>query len=255
MGTPLRPAVLLVIASIPLFCCAQSGSLSLDEIVSRMQQAHAAERDRGLAYVVTREYQLGAAGAQQPSSQVLAQVSFVPPSQKQYAIVKAEGNERGARIVRKVLDHEISMAAGGQPHEISRANYGFALLGRESLDGRDCYVLQLSPKRDAVELIRGRAWVDAQDFQIRRIDGETAKSPSFWIKNVHLTLNFGEVNGVWLETATQATADVRLAGPHVLTSRELDVQTGSVAAKLSKPRDPRRRQPNIVADTAAWVAH
>ena len=51
----------------------------------------------------------------------------------------------------------------------------FALLGRETIDGHDCYVLQLSPKREAVELVRGKAWVDASNFELRRIAGETCQ--------------------------------------------------------------------------------
>lgn len=219
-----------------------------------MQQARAADRERNVAYTVTREYRLAPAGAVQPSSQVVAEVSFVPPAEKQYTIVKSEGNDRGTGIVRRILDHETLMASHWQPHDISPANYDFALLGHEAIDGHDCYVLQLQPKRAAVELVRGKAWVDAGSFEVRRIAGEMAKSPSVWVKKVDVTLNYGNVNGVWLETSTEASADVRLAGTHVLTSRELDVSTATYSARASKPQT--RRQPSRpLADTAAWVAH
>ena len=74
-----------------------------------------------------------------------------------------------------------------------------------------------------------------KSFDIRRIAGETAKSPSFWIKKLNVTLNYGEVNGVWLQTSTQAVADVRVAGPHVLTSRELDVQSCDLQREAQSP--------------------
>jgi Outer membrane lipoprotein-sorting protein len=256
VNAQMRPAVLLVaaIAAATLTCHAQSASLTVDQIVSRMEQARAADRTQTVAYTVTRQYQLGPEGAPKPSSQVVAEVSFVPPSEKQYSIVRSEGNDRGEGIVRRILDHEAMMASDWQPHDISSANYNFALLGRETLDGRDCYVLQLSPKRDAVELVRGKAWVDANSFEVRRIDGETAKSPSFWIKNVKVTINYGQVNGVWLETSTQAVADVRVAGPHVLTSRELDVKTSTVSARNLKPKTRGSSATHIAADTAVWVA-
>jgi Outer membrane lipoprotein-sorting protein len=253
----MRPAVLFVITlgAASTIAYAQSQDLSLNQIVSRMEQARAAERQQNVAYMVKREYQLSAAGAAKATADVVADVSFFPPTEKQYVIVKSEGNDRGAGIVRRILDHEVAMANHWQPHEVSSANYDFALLGREVLDGRDCYVLQLTPKREAVELLRGKAWVDAANFSIRRIEGETAKSPSFWVKNLKVTINYGQVNGVWLETSTQAVADVRLAGTHVLTSRELDVQTASLTARATKPAVPRRNRDRVVADTAAWVAH
>lgn len=252
----MRPAILLVAAVLAatLSCYAQSANLTLDQIVSRMEQARAADRAESVAYTVTREYQLAPAGAPKPSSDVVAEVSFVPPTDKQYTIVKSEGNDRGTGIVRRILDHETVMASHWQPHDISSANYNFALLGRETIDGHDCYVLQLAPRRDAVELVRGKAWVDARDFEIRRIEGETAKSPSIWIKKVNVELNYARVNGVWVETSTHALADVRVAGPHVLTSRELDLRTSSVSARATKSKPPRRNAAHIAADTAAWVA-
>ncbi len=251
----LSALLLTALVAAPIVSYAQSGTLNVEQIVTRMQRARAAERNQSVAYTVTREYQLARAGAPKPASDVVAEVSFVPPAEKQYTIVRSEGNDRGAGIVRRILDHETMMAGHWQPHDISPANYDFALLGRESIDGSDCYVLQLSPKRDEVELVRGKAWVDAADFDIRRIEGETARSPSMWVKKVNVTINYGKVNGVWLETSTQAVADVRFAGPHVLTSKELDVRTGTISARVNKPKTTHQSRDHIAADAAAWIAH
>jgi outer membrane lipoprotein-sorting protein len=243
-------------ATIPLFSWGQAQTLRLDQILTRMAQTRAAEHDHSVAYTVTREYQLTAQGAAQADSQVVAQVNFTPPAAKDYTIVKSQGGDRGTGIVRKVLDHESSMAGQAQAHEVSAQNYNIALVGRETIDGHDCYVLQLSPKREAVELVRGTAWVDASNFELRRIAGKTAKSPSFWIKNLNVTINYGEVKGVWLQTSTQATADVRIAGPHVLTSRELDVRTATFDARAQAPAKVFTRRSNAhhaVADAATWV--
>ncbi len=256
--SPITRLVVLAISTLaawPLLCWSQTANLRLDQILAQMQQARAAEHDRSIAYTVTREYQLLAQGSNKANSSVVAQVSFVPPTQKDYTIIKAEGSDRGTGIVRKVLDHETSMATHSDGHELTPANYDFALLGRETIDGHDCYVLSISPKREAVELVRGKAWVDASSFNIRRIAGETAKNPSFWIKNLNVTLNYGEVNGVWVQTSTQAVADVRVAGPHVLTSRELDVQRATYSAKAQAPSMIRsQRSRHDVANAATWVA-
>jgi hypothetical protein len=209
-----------------------------------------------VAYTVTREYQLTVQGAGQSDAQVVAQVNFTPPGTKDYTIVKSQGGDRGTGIVRKVLDQESSMAGHSQSHEVNTQNYNIALAGRETIDGHDCYVLQLTPKRETVELVRGKAWVDARSFELRRIAGKTAKSPSFWIKNLDVTVNYGEVKGVWLQISTQATADVRIAGPHVLTSRELDVQTATFSASAQAPAKASSRRMNAhrtVADAATWV--
>ncbi len=261
VSMPMRPAILvsLLLAAVSVLCPAQSSNLDVNQIVSRMAQVRAAERGHSPAYTVTRDYQLSSAGASQPTSEVLAEISFVPPGQKDFVIVKSQGSDRGTGIVHRILEHEASMASHWQPYELSSANYDFALLGREAIAGHDCYVLQLSPKRQAAELVRGKAWVDAQEFQVRRIEGETAKSPSFWIKNVQVSISYDAINGVWLETSTRATADVRVAGPHVLTSRELDVRTATFDARAKQPAAPnsnvqRRNRQRLAADTATWVA-
>jgi len=243
--------------TVSLSCWGQSRALTLEEILHRMQTAEAESRDPNVAYTVTREYQLSAQGARQPSSQVVAEVSFVPPAAKEYVIVKSEGSDRGAGIVRKVLEHETQMSRHSEQHELTSRNYDFALLGQETIAGHDCYVLQLLPKRQAVELVRGRMWVDAGNFAVRRIEGETAKSPSMWIKDVRVTVEFGQVNGVWLQTSTRAVAEVRFVGPHVLTSRELDVRTAEVSAQAqstSRLRWQRAGRRHTSADTATWLA-
>ena len=254
----MRMAIYLAsfLATIPLLSWSQGQTLRLDQILGRMDQVRATERDRSVAYTVTREYQLSGQGSTRADSQVVAQVNFIPPGAKEYSIVKAQGSDRGTGIVRKVLDHESSMAGNPQAHELSAQNYNFTLVGREMVDGHDCYVLQLAPKRDSSDLVRGQAWVDARDFEIRRIAGQTAKSPSFWIKNLNITIDYGEVKGVWLQTSTTATADVRVAGPHTLSSRALDVQTATFSAKAQPPRtrNQRANARRTVADTAAWVA-
>ncbi|MGA2373192.1 MAG: outer membrane lipoprotein-sorting protein [Candidatus Korobacteraceae bacterium] len=258
--SPTRAAVLICASclALPISGWGQSNALTLDQILARMQQSEAQSRAQSVAYAVTREYQLSAAGARQPSSDVVVQVNFVPPSAKDYSIVQAEGSDRGTSIVRKVLDHEARMATQSDQHELSSRNYDFALLGRETIDGHDCYVLQLRPKRQTVELINGKAWVDAHDFALRRIAGVTAKSPSLWLKDLSININYGQVNGVWVQTSTRAIADVRFAGPHVLTSRELDLRPATFNARAQAPprsRNQRSSGRRAVADTATWVAH
>jgi hypothetical protein len=237
----------------------QSHNLSVDDIVGKMAQARAETREHSVPYTVSREYQLSSEKAEKPRSEVLAQINFVPPSQKDYTVRKIEGSDRGTDIVRRVLAHESQMAAHAESNELTPRNYQFAILGREPVDGHDCYVLQLTPKRNEPDLVNGKAWVDTTSFQIRRIDGAPAKSPSWWIHNIHVTVTYGPVEGIWTQLATRAVADVRLLGTHVLTSREVDLQTATVDARNRPPNriGERRghghasRQP--MADSAVWI--
>lgn len=209
-----------------------------------------------MAYTVTRKYELSSEGAQKPNSEVMAEINFVPPSQKDYAIQKVEGSDRGTEIVRKVLERESQMATHPDLHALTSRNYGFTLLGQERVDGHDCYVLGLTPKRNDAELVFGKAWVDTANLQVRRIEGTPAKSPSWWIHNLHVTIDYGAVQGIWTQLATKAVADVRLLGAHVLTSRAVDLQTSTVDARNKPPYEGEhgRRMPRqTFADSAVWV--
>jgi Outer membrane lipoprotein-sorting protein len=232
-------------------------TLRLDQIISRMEQAQSAARERSVLYSVTRQYTLSGDDTRKPNSEVLAEIDFVPPAQSAYSIRKVQGSERGEKIVRRVLEHESQMATHPERYELSPRNYDFALLGREMLDGHDCYLLELKPRHQAPEVLRGKAWVDTRNFLVRKLEGEPAKSPSWWIKDLHVIINYSEVNGVWLQSDTRAVADVRFAGTRIFTARNIDVRTATENAQ-SRPasRNWVRRSSSRrgIADSAVWVA-
>src|SRR5205823_10724490 len=85
-----------------------------------------------------------------------------------------------------------------------------------------CYKLRITPKRKDISLVDGEIWVDKGSFLIPRIEGEMSKTPSWWLKRVHLVLDFGNLGGTWQQTGTQALADVRMLGKRSLVSKVLD---------------------------------
>ena len=214
-----------------MLAVAQAPRADLATIVSRMEQAAQENRSHYRPYIVTREYRMYGSDEQQPKSEVTAEINFVPPTRKDFRITDANGSSRGESIVRHILDDETKAAATGTaPGAVTRENYDFQFLGDEALDGHECYVLLLHPKRADKSLISGKAWVDKDTYLIRRMDGEMAKMPSWWLKSVHVTLDFTGVDGMWLQERTRAVADVRMVGRHVLTSDAVKFQSGSVVA-------------------------
>ncbi|HZU44903.1 MAG TPA: hypothetical protein VE994_19645 [Terriglobales bacterium] len=214
-------------------------SPELQTIVSRMEMAEQESRAHAMPYSVTRDYQM-ATGAEKPSSEVLAKVSFTPPGGVQYAIERTQGSSRGEKVVRSILDHEAKLAAdaardGRVRNAVNEQNYNFSYLGEQVIDGQPSYVLRITPKHAAEYLIDGRAYVDAQRYQIREIDGLMSKSPSWWLKSVHVTMTFGDVHGMWLQNSTRAVADVRLLGEHTLTSRALNYEVAESVAQNRVP--------------------
>ena len=143
-------------------------------------------------YEVTREYKVFRGYDRRPTSEVTAQIDFVPPDVKTFKIVQTRGNSWGAKIVRELLSSETSSTRKEHSTEISRANYDFVFLRQQNFGDVPEYVFAIFPKRKDKYLLRGQIWVDAHSFRIRQIEGVPAKSPSFWLKNLHITLQYGE---------------------------------------------------------------
>ncbi len=201
-----------------------------------MEQAQAESHARMSAYSVTREYKFFGDDQQHAKSEVVAKVDFAPPNQKNYTIEQSSGSGQGEKITRKVLDHEKSIAKGDSSSGLDRENYDFTYLRCELVNGRPAYVLQLTPKHNDKNLIKGQAWIDKETFHPLKIEGEPAKSPSFWVKNVKLSLTFGKVGDMLLQTGTQAVASVRFLGQHTMIARDVNYELPVQMAALSTPK-------------------
>jgi hypothetical protein len=217
----------------------QGQQLTLDQVVARMEQERMRNKQTP-PFLLTRQYQLFQGDTQTPASEVKAQISVVPPSERDYRIVESQGNDRGEKVVRKILEHEAAAEKlNPSPTAIVRQNYEFNDGGRELFEGVNCYVLGLKPRREESSLVEGRAWVDPNTFAIRKIEGRLAKSPSWWVKDVALVVNFGEIGGLWMQTTSRAVAEVRVIGKYTVQGRALDVRTAtSDAANIVPPMVP-----------------
>ncbi|MCU1297490.1 MAG: hypothetical protein JWO91_1768 [Acidobacteriaceae bacterium] len=195
---------------------AEIKSPDLNPILQRLEDVQHQDPARSRPYEVTREYKVFRGNDEQPTSEVMAQINFVPPDVKTYKITRARGNSRGEKIVRELLDRETESAKKGLGSEISRTNYDFVFLRQENFGVVPEYVLRIVPKRKDKYLLQGQIWVDASTFRVRRIEGVPAKSPSFWIKNIHITLQFAELGGMWVPISFDAIATVRFLGRYTL---------------------------------------
>jgi hypothetical protein len=207
-------------------------SPDLTLILQRLEETQVQDPAQSRPYEVTREYKLFHGYDKQPTSEVLVQINSVPPDRKTYKIIQARGQSRGVKMVRELLDRETDSAKTGRGSQISRRNYDFVFLRQDNLGVFPEYVLGIFPKRKDKNLLLGHIWVDASTFRIRRIEGVPAKSPSFWLKNIHFTLQFAELGGMWVPVTFDAVARVRLFGEYTLAGRNL--QSSEAPSSLSK---------------------
>ena len=218
-----------------VYASAQTGNLTptAETIIARMAQARAENRARLRPYIVTRNYKLFGKDESKAKSEVIADVAFDPPDSKTFIIQETNGSALGQMVVRRMLANEAEVTRDYASTDISADNYDFRFLREADLSGQRCYVLELLPRRIERHLLHGDIWVDAHTYLLRRFEGELAKPPSWWVRDVSVTLVYGAVGGMWLQTATEAAADVRILGRTTMVSRDVKYKISELLATAS----------------------
>ncbi len=170
---------------------------------------------------VTREYKVFHGDDPKPISDVTTQIIFTPPDVKTFKITDAQGSATGTKIVTAILEQEVLSAKEGHQRGVNRSNYNFVFLREQNFGGVSEYVLHIIPKRKEKGLLLGDIWVDAKTYRVRQIIGVPLKTPSFWVKDLHITVQFAEVNQMWLPVSVDAIATVRFLGIYTLSGLDL----------------------------------
>jgi len=212
-------------------------------IVDRMLRAQKDNKARVRAFTVKRGYHLYDKQRQE-KAQVVANITVLPPDGKEFQVESSSGG-MGEKVLRDILNKETESPRDAQRKDLSPENYDFQLLGQGMLDGRRCYLLGLDPKREDKDLLRGKIWVDAENYNIRRLEGSPVKNPSWWIHDIQILMSFADVDGMWLRTFTHAVANVRFKGKYIMESRDLEYSFTQETASRHH-----RRTPGILAGSA-----
>lgn len=129
-----------------------------------------------------------------------------------YQVVSEGGNGYvRSRVLRAALDGEQKMWAAREPQRASltQENYTFEaqIAAVEGLAA-----VEIRPRRKDVLLIDGRIYVQAEDGELRRIEGRLSKAPSIWTRHVEITRQYERIGGVRVPIAMESVAHVLIAG-------------------------------------------
>lgn len=195
---------------------------NIETIVQRMAKARADNQAMLRAYTVKRHYTLFGKDRQDAQARVLVQISFTPPSAKKFVIQESSGTGFGERAVRQMLENETAIVKNHDSTEMSLANYEFRLEREEKCGGQRCFVLAITPRRKDRTLLVGRIWVDTATYLLHRTEGEPAKGPSWWLRESSIVFTYGDVDGMWLQTASESKANVRFVGRYTMFSKDVE---------------------------------
>jgi len=214
----------LMFALLPTLASAQTTAPnpSAEDIVAKMMQFDSQRQSQITGYTATRHY---VAVNEKRHAEMLVRVECGRDGAKRFTIVSEEGSsEIRKHVFQKLLSEESEASSRGTRNgtRVTPTNYDFRIAGQEALETGPAYVLEVAPKTPNKYLIKGKIWVDANDYSIVRIEGEPARNPSFWVHNVHFLHTYQKVGQFWFASSTDTTSRVRIFGDAELTIENTD---------------------------------
>jgi len=174
-------------------------------------------------------------------AEMLVRVDCLDNGSKQFQTVSATGwGAARSHVFPRLLESEseASLPGARERSRITPDNYSFEMVGKESINQRPAYVIEIAPKTQNKYLIQGRIWVDVEDYAIARIEGKPAKNPSFWIKSVHFVHSYQKSGALWLPESDRSVTDARIIGATELTIDYFDYATNAATLSASSEHAP-----------------
>jgi len=122
-------------------------------------------------------------------------------------------NSVKTEVIARYLKAEIDAAEGNSNLSIAPENYKFKYKGVEDLNGRQAYILRVTPRHKKVGLFKGELWLDAETFMPVRETGSFVKSPSIFLKKMEFVQNYELANGVSMPQRLESKVETRFFGP------------------------------------------
>ena len=195
---------------------------SAEEVVAKMMRFDVQRQSELTGYTATRRY---VAVNEKRRAEMLVRVECASDGAKQFTILTEEGSGSIRKhVFQKLLSEETEASRRGARNNtrLTPANYDFQIVGQETLETGPAYVLEVSPRTPNKYLINGKIWVDANDYSIVRIEGQPARNPSFWVRNVHFVHTYQKVGEFWFASSTDTTSQIRIFGDSELTIENTD---------------------------------
>ena len=196
-------------------CCS---ALSADEVASRLTIANRLRAGGMSGYEAIRTYVLDNARLGQ-HAEMIVRVTVRYPDAKQFQLLSVSGPDWMRGALRRILDGEEGRASGhgNDRFRIVSGNYHFRNAKLIAFSGRDTYVLEIEPKTKNPSMLRGRLWIDAQDFAVVRFEGQTAGRVSFWAGTPLVTQTFKKLGSAWVPETNYSVAHSLVFGKTELT--------------------------------------
>jgi len=178
--------------------------------------------DRLAGYTVTEHYAVFRGhDTSKPTAEMLVRTTYRKEAGKSYEILSQSGSSLWRNeVLKTLLENEQRMSRPGNVETalINSSNYEMKLDNNpaQMLNGRQCLVLDITPRRKSQYLFKGQLWVDAHDYAIVQLKGTAAKSAIFIANAAEVTRQYAEVENLPMATHAEAVSGSALLGQTVV---------------------------------------
>lgn len=197
---------------------------SPEDALARMEQKSAQRQEALLSYQARRRY-LVAHGLLGKPAFLLVQEHYMAPEEKQFRVLERSGPEAvEKRVFQRLLkaERDAARSPARQTVELCRRNYRFAFQRYDP--AAQAYVFQVEPRNSSPYALRGKIWVDAQEYAVQRIEGEPARDHSIFIHQSRFVREFAKFGDFWFPIRHRSEAELFLFGRATLEIDFFDYQ-------------------------------
>ena len=217
-----------------------AGNLTEEEIVDRMLRTQSQRVAEIVSFTRLQHY---AASDRRFSVQadMMVRMTYERGKGKRFDVISRTGSPTiQTRVFDRLLAAEVEATkqnpTSGSP--VNPANYKFRLVEQTVYNGRNCYLLEIQPRRKKEELINGKAWVDSKDFDIIHEEGRPSASLSFWIGRPMISSDYEKIESFWFIKRRHSLSDSFLLGHSELTLDYSDYHVVTSAESQDPPGNP-----------------
>jgi outer membrane lipoprotein-sorting protein len=223
-------------------CSMVASGAELDEILRQMDQHERAMSASLEGYTCVRRYALVNQRFHK-KAELSVRMTYVAPGHKTFKVLSEAGSAiLRQKVLRPMLDAETE-AGQDDIRPLTRivgSNYEFKLLEEQVQQGRRAYVLEVSPKTRNKFLIRGRVWVDEEDYGIIRVEAGPAQNPSIFIRDTRIVQQSSRYGEIWLPLFNRSNTDSLLFGHTEVTIDSSDYKISEVSSPSQTSAAERR---------------
>jgi hypothetical protein len=206
-------------------------------VIQGVDAAVKARTDAITGYTATEHYAVyRGSDVTHPVAEMTVKANYNKDSGKSYTPISQSGSEIiRSTLLSSILDNEKRLSQPGNREGawITSANYEMKMKsdGIQIVDGRNCLVLLLTPRRSSPFLFSGTLWVDAKDFSIVQLEGTASKSASILAGPAQVARQYADLNGLPMATHARAVSNSFLFGQVTVKIDYKDYQVELLSAK------------------------